>query len=391
MKRLPRALVYCQHAVGIGHLMRLLRLLQVLNRDFDVTLLSGGHWPGHLAPPPGIRVIQLPPLQLQAYQLVADSPTGTLPVVKRARRRAVLQTLHDVQPDLLLVELYPFGRKKFAFELLPLLISARRLQPAPRIVCSLRDILVDTRHDQQRHDDRAAKIMNRYFDAAVVHADPAFAVLSDSFRPAQPLVPPVHYTGFVAPGDRHCAARDARDPTMLVSVGGGRVGSRLLGLALEAHLLLPPATRPRLKLVVGPLGTADRVTLFAPYGTLPADVEVVDTVADLRAEMARAAYSLSQGGYNTIMDIFTSGVRALVVPYAEGRENEQEKRAQRLATLGLVQTARLATLTPAALAAAFERLRTFEPHPCRFNLEGAGNTARILREMAACRAHGFAA
>jgi hypothetical protein len=80
------------------------------------------------------------------------------------------------RPAVLLVELFPFGRKKFAGEILPLIRAARRQAGGPaRVVCSLRDILVDARPDQQHHDNRARWLADRYFDAVLVHADPAFA------------------------------------------------------------------------------------------------------------------------------------------------------------------------------------------------------------------------
>ena len=85
-------------------------------------------------------------------------------------------------------KLFPFGRKKFAFELLPLLETARSARPQTTIACSLRDILVNR---SLSHDQLAAERANRYFDAVLVHADPRFARLEESFRPATPLRAPV--------------------------------------------------------------------------------------------------------------------------------------------------------------------------------------------------------
>jgi predicted glycosyltransferase len=46
--RRPRLLFHCQHSVGLGHLVRSVRLVDGLSRDFDVTLLNGGPWPAEL-------------------------------------------------------------------------------------------------------------------------------------------------------------------------------------------------------------------------------------------------------------------------------------------------------------------------------------------------------
>src|SRR5262249_61445475 len=49
-------------------------------------------------------------------------------------------------------------------------------------------------------------------------------------------------------------------------------------------------------------------------------------------EMLRGCrVSISQAGYNTVLDILHSGAPAVVVPFAAGRETEQNLRAERLA------------------------------------------------------------
>ena len=99
----------------------------------------------------------------------------------------------------MLVELFPFGRAKFARELLPLLDAARARGAVT--ACSLRDILVSRRSNQQEHDERACALTNAHFDAVLVHSDPRFARLEDTFGARRRLAVPVHYTGFVVDGD----------------------------------------------------------------------------------------------------------------------------------------------------------------------------------------------
>ena len=47
--------------------------------------------------------------------------------VKEARREALLGILERERPDVFLVELFPFGRKKFRFELEPALEACRAM------------------------------------------------------------------------------------------------------------------------------------------------------------------------------------------------------------------------------------------------------------------------
>jgi predicted glycosyltransferase len=58
-----------------------------------------------------------------------------------ARRSALLETFRRCQPDVLLIETFPFGRRLLRFELLPLLDAALGSCRRPHIVCSVRDIL----------------------------------------------------------------------------------------------------------------------------------------------------------------------------------------------------------------------------------------------------------
>ena len=52
-------------------------------------------------------------------------------------------------------------------------------------------------------------------------------------------------------------------------------------------------------------------------------IELRKYVPDLCAELSSAVASVSQCGYNTVLDILRAGIPALVVPFAEGREDEQ--------------------------------------------------------------------
>src|SRR5207237_390454 len=91
-------------------------------------------------------------------------------------------------PRAVVVELFPFGRRKFAEELLPLFEEAHAGGAhRPLLLSSLRDILTTGRRDQARCDERACMLANRYLDAILVHGDPHFARLEESFRLARDL------------------------------------------------------------------------------------------------------------------------------------------------------------------------------------------------------------
>lgn len=380
----PRLLFHCQHSLGLGHLVRSLALASGLAEHFDVVLLNGGRLPEGTRVPAGVRVVDLPPLGHDAdHRLVSHDPGRTVDEAKDARRRLVLEAYEATAPAVVLVELYPFGRRKFEFELLPLLDAVAATPRRPLVVCSVRDILVG-RSDGGRHDERASRRANASFDAVLVHADPAFARLEESFRPATPLRVTVHHTGFVAPPAPPAPAGPPGPPAdrVLVSAGGGMVGEPLFRAAAGAAGEVRRRTGLSTTIVAGPFLPAPALDgLRAAAAGCPA-LDVVRRVDDLAAEIRRASVSVSQCGYNTTLDLLRAGTPAVVVPYAEGGEDEQTRRAERLAAMGALRMVPPTELDARRLAAEVADIVRFRPAPVALDLDGRTTSARIVAELA---------
>jgi predicted glycosyltransferase len=375
MTERPALLFYCQHSVGLGHLMRSYALCAALRERFRVVLLCGGAIPDGIRPPAGVQVVALPPLGVgPGGAFASHDPRYTIEQAWTARRERILATFRAVRPSAVLVELFPFGRARFARELVPLLEAARAAGALS--ACSLRDILVSSREDQQRHDDRAAKLADAHLDAVLVHSDPGFARLEDTFSPTTPLRVPVHYTGFVV--------RDAGPANpgehVLVSAGGGLVGEPLLTAAVKAQ----PLTGRPMRVIGGPLLPGDAWERIAAVA--PPEVELVRAVPDLGAELRAARASVSQAGYNTALEVVRSGVPALLVPYATPEEDEQSRRARRLERMRAVRILAPERLDPIALAGAIRGLEDFWPHPAGVDVDGAHRTAEWLSSAIAVAA-----
>jgi predicted glycosyltransferase len=380
----PGLLFYCQHALGLGHLVRSLALAGALAEQFEVVLLNGGQMPPDTLIPAGVQVINLPPLGYDGgFGLVSHDPDLSVARAKEIRRQCLLDTLDRVQPRIVLIELYPFGRNKFSFELEPLVEAVvAGGADRPRLVCSLRDILVTRPRGQLRHDDKVVERANGRFDAILVHADPSFVCIEESFQPGIPLTVPVRYTGFVVPpetaptGDRTPLAR------VLVSAGGGMVGEPLFRAAVAAHGEVARRLHLTTTVVAGPfLPDAAWAWLQGEAAASP-DLDVVRRVDDLRAEMQRSAMSVSQGGYNTTMDILRAGVPAVVVPFADGTEDEQTRRSDRLAARGVLRTIDADRLDADRLVTELRALATFRPRPAVLDLSGRETSARLVAEIA---------
>ncbi len=376
----PSLLFYCQHSLGIGHLTRSFALAQAMARHFQVVFLNGGRLPAGLPVPDNIEVIDLPPLGMDdGHTVISRDALHNVAQAKLRRGALIDAAVRQHRPAVLLVELFPFGRKKFAGEILPMIRAARRQSGGRALVaCSLRDILVDARPDQQHHDDRARWLADRYFDTVLVHADPAFARLEDSFHPSRPMRVPVHYSGYVVPA-RETLAQQPRGAHLLVSAGGGIVGDALFRTALQARALL--RTPLTLRLIAGPFLPEAHWLALQQAARGVAGVELLRQVPDMVAEMRAARASISQCGYNTALDIVVAGVPALVVPYQTPAENEQTERATRMAALGAMLHMNPAELNPAGLAAHIEALLGFRPRAAALDLNGARRSAQWLHQM----------
>src|SRR3990172_6515488 len=89
--------------------------------------------------PPTAASVQLPPALAgdATFAEIVDPDGRPIDDAWRARRRALLlDAFARADPRVVLIELYPFGRRAFRFELSPLLEAAIGRRPPPALVCS---------------------------------------------------------------------------------------------------------------------------------------------------------------------------------------------------------------------------------------------------------------
>jgi predicted glycosyltransferase len=375
-----RVLFYVQHLLGIGHLRRALRLVEAMAQEgLAVTLVSGGEALPELAAAPAERVVQLAPIRARdtGFRDLVDGegrPVGD--ELRNARRAALLAAFAQAEPEAVLIEAFPFGRRAFRFELDPLIGQARARQSRPLLLCSLRDIVVPPAEDARRR-----AIVDRVradFDAVLVHGDPAAIPLEASFPEAASLADKLVYTGYVGPPPAADAGDASGRGEVLVSAGGGAVGYDLLRAAIEARRT-GCLVAARWRLLAGPNLPSEQYGELA--GNLPEGVVIERYRADFPAMLRHCRVSLSQAGYNTVLDILAAGARAVLVPFAADRETEQSLRAAWLAARGLVECVAEADLSPSALAAAIVRAVTRPPLRATIDMQGAARSARLIAEM----------
>jgi predicted glycosyltransferase len=376
----PRVLFYVQHLLGIGHLARASRIARALAEDgFDVTMVTGG-MPVPGFPGPEVQHLALPAIASGDAGFSGLADAFGKPVdeaFKAARRDALLAAFREIRPDIVIIEAFPFGRRQVRFELIPLLDEISETVPRPLVVTSLRDILQE--RAKPGRDDESVALVQRYFDRVLVHGDPQFARLEDSFPLHGAIADKVTYTGLVA-------APSPSPPSkifdIVVSAGGGAVGAMLIRAALEAAKRLSNelswciVTGPNL-----PQADFDGITADAP-----GNVRIFRFRQDFASLLFGARLSVSQAGYNTVCDILRAGCKSLLIPFTAGGETEQTARALHLEKLGLASVLTEAELCADSMTAAISKALDTPSLPDHvLDLDGAHRTAEILHGLLADR------
>lgn len=372
----PRAFFYVQHLLGIGHLARASRIARALAEDgFEVTVVTGGTpVPGF--PGPLVQHVALQPITSgdAGFSGLADIDGNPVDdAFKENRKEQLLAAFHQSKPDIVIIEAFPFGRRQVRFELLPLLEAIAALENKPLVVTSLRDILQE--RSKPGRDEETVALVKQYFDRVLVHGDPAFARLEDTFPLAAEITDKVIYTGLVA---APAPAQPTERFDVIVSAGGGAVGNALIRAALDAARSIGGSLS--WALITGPnLPQSDFDAISADA---PAHVSVYRFRPDFAGLLAGAKLSVSQAGYNTVCDILRAGCHALLIPFTAGGETEQTVRAERLEKLGLAHVLTEDDLSAESMTRAIETaLAATNRPPHTLDLDGAQRTAEILRGL----------
>jgi predicted glycosyltransferase len=112
-----RVLIAVTHLLGAGHLTRAAALARAFAQEgHETTLVSGGS-PAHLADFDGIGFVQLPPVRIIGtdFKTLLNENGAPVDAARLEQRRDLLrQTLLAARPDVIITELFPFGRRVLA-------------------------------------------------------------------------------------------------------------------------------------------------------------------------------------------------------------------------------------------------------------------------------------
>ena len=265
--------------------------------------------------------------------------------------------------------------------MVPLLQAAKSEEKAPLIISSVRDILVA--QTKPGRNDEMLDLVKTYFDKVIVHGDPNLISLDRTFPHTEVIKDQIFYTGYVV--DRSGIKGGDGAPghdEVIVSSGGGAVGTDLLKTAIAARNL-SVLKEKTWRLMVG--ATVDQ-EVFDELQALATEGIIIERARkDFTTLLMNCALSISQGGYNTVMEILYAKCRAVIVPYAGGVETEQTLRAELLASKGVLQIADEEGLTASTLAQKVDSAYAGPPSSAQIDVTGGETTVTLLKKWLAAR------
>jgi predicted glycosyltransferase len=348
--------------------------------DFGSTLIATGS--------PRTQAFSLPP-RTDTVKLPAavKTPQGdyrartldlSIDEIVRLRAEILRAVTRSYLPDLILVDHAPAG---MLGELHPLFDEFHLWRRRPHLVLGLRDVIDEADRVRTEWDRVGAwRLLDEAYDRVLVYGDPAVPSTAEELGLPNRLPGRVIPVGYLGRSIKRSA--DPSDPYFLVTVGGGGDGHALLR-AYVSYLESLPAPAPfRSVLVTGPLLSLSRqrevVTRARHTGQAVDVVPFTDCFEDL---LGGAAGVVSMAGYNTVMEILSAGVPALLVPRERPRQ-EQRIRAERLARVTDIEVCTAGRLDPARIGQFVERvLSNGQAEAPPVDLSGVERTARVLGNL----------
>jgi predicted glycosyltransferase len=374
-----RVAIIVTHLLGTGHLSRSITLARALaDAGLAPHLISGGMPVRHLDLS-RVDFVQLPPVRSDGTSFTSLLDIDGNPVsadLMQARIDALTATLRKDEPDVLITELFPFGRRVLREEFLAALAATRSMKRPPLVLSSVRDILAPP--SSEKKATQTEQWLSEFYDGVLVHSEPGVAKLEASWPVTPKIAGLLRYTGFITPAPPIPSPTDTHGAgEIIVSAGGGAVGRKLFETAIEAARI----SRHRWRLLVGGVDSdaiCARLNALADGGSAIAE----PVRADYRAMLTRCAAAVGQCGYNTAIDWLQAGVPGVFVPFSEAGEVEQTLRASLLRDrygYGLIAEEKLTAENLAAAAENAVQQGRFKADS--LNFDGAAETGRILIDM----------
>jgi predicted glycosyltransferase len=375
-----RFLFYSHDGLGLGEVRRSLaiaRELAELNHDISVLLVTGAEDVESLGVPARVGILKLPGLQ-KSERSAAGLPEVSDAEVHVLRERLLAATAETFQPEVVLVDGYPFGVDG---ELGPALEIARAF--GGQAVLGLCDVIDDPGSvDIEWHARGLFERISALYARVLVYGQPdVLDPVRDSGFP-QDVARLTSFCGYVVSAAGELPEPPGADgpPRILATAGGGADGFPLL----ETFIEVASRARWNATVVAGPECPPDRVQELDGLAR-GAGVTFRHFVPSLMAEFSSLDALVCMGGYNTLAEAVASGVPTVCVPRV-GPSRDQLVRAEAFARRRLIRMVTADRLTPEGLRTEIDAALLEHAVPARLDVGGARRAAQHLMELALQRA-----
>jgi predicted glycosyltransferase len=348
-----RILFYCHNTLGLGHVVRSLRIIKsALGEGMRCAIVTGCRFLDDAGVPDGVDVCQLAPAVLDG----AGRPVGLdgADDVLVRRGAQIVRFCGDWKPDAIVVDHHPLG---LGGELVDTLLASTAAHMFLGVPYTQGAPAAPFRNPRLRAAAARYRDVLDYSDEGVL---PLCSV-----RPERVVRVGIVTRAPLPPRE------PGLPPRIVVLAGGGTRGADLQRLVISALHDFPEW---RVRLLVGPFGDAAE-TLGIVNGR--AAVEVIAS-GKVEEAIRDATVIVSRAGYNSSYAIVQTDLPVIFVP-TQFAGDDQPSRARRLSTLPKVWN--IDERDPAAASHIERILRgdlTRAPRPLPFDTNGAANSTRVI-------------
>ena len=372
-KNRTRILCYCQSLVGIGHLTASLQVIKELLNHTDIDLLYGGHDIDIALEHAGFRYLRLPTILIDESSGQLYDPSGYYSVEElwQVRDRSITNFLAPAY-DAIIIEFFPFGRRRFKNEIHKLFQLMREKNGQIPIFSFVREVLVP---ETLEAEQRMVQSVNEYIHTIFIRGDPNVINFADTFSLTDLIANKINYVGYL--GGVLPTSQPIRTKQILVSQGGGSIGRELLVAAIRTAPLLPDYT---FLIATGSKTTTSDFAFLTDLVTSP-NVKIVPFLSDFRQHLLESALSVSMGGDNTLTDVICTQTPSLAFPYPGN--SEQDVRINKLANKGFIYPLTVDELTPEKFCLKIQKTLK-KPYPeVNIAMNGAVNISEKIKAVLA--------
>ncbi|NEZ64014.1 glycosyl transferase [Leptolyngbyaceae cyanobacterium CCMR0082] len=372
-------LFYSQPSHDIGHLIRSMAIVHSLTQEFRVYVVNSGGVIQDFPTLEGIEIVDLPITQTE----LSDSKlsVASLPIdnISDRRRKRLLELCDRIRPAAVIVERFPFEHHHLAAEIIPLLDRSKDY--GAQTICSLGDIVISPTNKAD-YETETCQLINQYFDQILIHGDPSFISLNESFSCIRELTCDIHYTGYVVPDvDREFSPEAKTKPMILVTVGDGRLGHGLLDCVAQASQYLEDKIPHHIQIFTGPFVPMDIYRRLQAMAIHCSNLTVQRYTLDLLSYMVQADLAIGIAGYDMTLNVLQTGTRAMLLPFGGNVEPEQTRRLARLQERDILKIIEPEELDPILFS--FETLAMLNryPKPNDICLQGVKITTTLVKAL----------